>query len=177
MHLKISSVKWQPFCPGGDELTHWGWVTNICVGNLTIIGSDNGLLPGRRQAIIWTNAGILLIGPLGTNFSGLLIEIQTFSFKKKHLKVSSAKLRPFCLGLNVLTRHRHQVMEWYIRHLCQERLHCWLTGTEDKKIRWIVVCILNISKPFSFYMIYRNGTYKAYNETHHSMKYWIKYQC
>ena len=31
---------------------------------LTITGSDNGLSPGRRQAIIWTNDGILLIGPL-----------------------------------------------------------------------------------------------------------------
>ena len=27
----------------------------------TIIGSDNGLSPDRRQAIIWTKAGILLI--------------------------------------------------------------------------------------------------------------------
>ena len=36
-------------------------VTHICVGNLTIIGSDNGLSPDRRQAIIWINAGILLI--------------------------------------------------------------------------------------------------------------------
>ena len=51
----------------------------ICVGKLTIIGSDNGLSPGRRQAIIWTNAGILLIRPLGTNFSEISIEIQTFS--------------------------------------------------------------------------------------------------
>ena len=41
--------------------------TNVCVSKLTNIGSDNGLLPGRRQAIICTNAGILLIGPLGTN--------------------------------------------------------------------------------------------------------------
>ena len=48
--------------------THWGRVTHICVGNLTIIGPDNGLSPGRRQAITWTNAGILLIGPLGTNW-------------------------------------------------------------------------------------------------------------
>ena len=56
-------------------LTHWGRVTHICVGNLTIIGSDNGLSPGRRQAIIWTNAGILLIGPLRANFSEILIEI------------------------------------------------------------------------------------------------------
>ena len=50
-------------------LTHWGRVTHICVGNLNIIGPDNGFSPGRHQAIIWTNAGILLIGPWGTNFS------------------------------------------------------------------------------------------------------------
>ena len=84
--------------------THWGRVTHICVGKLTIIGSDDGLSPGRRQAIIWTNAGILLIGPLGTNFNETLIEIHTFSFKKIHLKMSSGKWRPFCLGLNVLKK-------------------------------------------------------------------------
>ena len=67
-------------------LTHWGRVTHICIGNLTIIGSDNGLSPGRRQAITWINVGILLIGPLGTNFSEMLIEIHTFSFKKMQLK-------------------------------------------------------------------------------------------
>ena len=77
-------------------------MTHICVSRLTIIGSDNGLPPDRRQAIIWTNAGILLIGPLGANFSEILIEILIFSFKKMRLKVSSAKRRPFCLGLNVL---------------------------------------------------------------------------
>ena len=84
-------------------LTHWGRVTHICVGNLTIIGSDNGLSHGRCQAITWTNVGILLIGPLGTNFSEMLIGIHTFLFKKIHLKMSSGKWRPFCLGLNVLT--------------------------------------------------------------------------
>ena len=89
------------------HLTHWGRVTHICVSKLTIIGSDNGLLPGRRQAIIWTNAGILLIGPLGTNFSGILIRIQRFSFMKMHLKMASAKWRPFCLGLNVLRPQSH----------------------------------------------------------------------
>ena len=78
-------------------------MTHILVGKLTIIGSNNGLSPGRRQAIIWTNDGILLIGPLGTNFNEILIGIQTFSFKKMHLKVSSAKWRSCCLGLNVLT--------------------------------------------------------------------------
>ena len=40
--------------------------------------------------------------PLGTNFSEILIEIQTFSLKKIHLKMSSAKSCSFRLGLNVL---------------------------------------------------------------------------
>ena len=81
-------------------------MTHICVSKITVIGSDNGSSPGRRQAIIWTSVGILLIGPLGTNFSEILIEIYTFSFKKMHLKMSSGKWRPFCLGLNVL-KERH----------------------------------------------------------------------
>ena len=82
-------AKCRQFGLGLSVLTHWGRVTHICVGNLAIIGSDNGLSPGRRQAIIWTSAGILLIRPLGTNFSELLIGIQTFSFRKMHLKMSS----------------------------------------------------------------------------------------
>ena len=69
--------------------------------NYTIIGSDNGSSPGRRRAIIWTNDGLLLTGPLGANFSDSLIAIHTFSFRKMHLNVF-AKWQPFCLGLNVL---------------------------------------------------------------------------
>ena len=69
-------------------LTHRGRVTHLCVGELTIIGSDNGLSPGRHQTIIWTNAGILLI--------------ETFSEKKIHLKMSSGRCRPSCISLNVL---------------------------------------------------------------------------
>ena len=84
-------------------LTHWGRLTNICVGKLIIIDSNNGLSPERRQAIIWTIAGILLIGALGTNFSDIISEIQTFSLKKMRLRMSSAKWRRFCLGLNVLS--------------------------------------------------------------------------
>ena len=86
-------------------LTHWGRVTHICVGKLTVIGSDNGLSPGRRQAIIWTNAVILLIGPLGTKLSEISIKIKTFSLKKIRLKLSSAKCCSFRLGLNVLTHY------------------------------------------------------------------------
>ena len=66
------------------------------------IGSDNGLAPTKRQAIIWTNAEILLIWTLGTNFSNILSEIHTFSLTKMHSKLSSAKWQQFCLDLNVL---------------------------------------------------------------------------
>ena len=86
-------------------LTHWGRVTLICVGKLTIIGSDNSLSSGRRQAILWTNTWILLIGTLGTNFIEILTEIHIFSFKKMRFKMSSGKLRPLCLGRNVLSAH------------------------------------------------------------------------
>ena len=96
-------IKWHVI--GQDlisPLTHWRRVRHICVNKLTIIGSDNGLSPGRRQAIIWTNAGILLIRNLGTNFSEIIGEIHSFSFSKLHLKMSSAKWHLFGLGLNEL---------------------------------------------------------------------------
>ena len=96
----ITVLVWFPFTQ--YLLTHWGRVTHICVSKPTIIGSDNGLSPGWRQAIIWTNAAILLIGSLGTNFRDILIDILAFSFKRMHLKISSVKWQPFCLGLNVL---------------------------------------------------------------------------
>ena len=90
------------WCHTSITWTHWGRVTHICVSKQTIIGSDNSLSPGRCQAIIWTNDGILLIGTLRTNFSEILIECLSFSFKKMHMKMSSGKWRPSCLGLNVL---------------------------------------------------------------------------
>ena len=85
-------------------LTHRGWATHICISNLTIIGSDNGLSPGQCQAIFWTNAGILLIWPLGTNFGEMIIEIHAFSFKKMYLTMSSVKRWPFCPSLNQLNQ-------------------------------------------------------------------------
>ena len=56
-------------------LTQWGRVKHICVGKLTIIGSDNCLTPGCYQAINWRKAGKLSIGPPGTNFSEISIGI------------------------------------------------------------------------------------------------------
>ena len=54
-------------------LTHWGRVTHICVSKLTIIGSDNGLSPGRRQAIIlnqcWYIVNWVLRNKLQWNFN------------------------------------------------------------------------------------------------------------
>ena len=64
---------------------------HICVANLTIIGVDNGLSSGRRQAIIWTKSAIFLIWTLGTNLSEILIKTITFSFKKMSLNVLFAK--------------------------------------------------------------------------------------
>ena len=109
-------------------LTHWGRVTHICVSKLTTISSDNGLSPGRRQAIIWTNAGILLIGRLGTNFSEILIVIHTFSFKKMHLKMSSVKWRAFRLGLNVLSLMNLQT-EYHIGVHNTWWILCWYYPT------------------------------------------------
>ena len=107
-------------------LTHWGRATHICVSDLTSIGSDNDLSPGRRQAIIRTNAGILLIRPLGTNFSEFLVEILIFSFKKMHLKVSSAKRWPFCLGLNELNAKIFKI--WLFKFLQNLVLSNWSVG-------------------------------------------------
>ena len=90
------------YIPGANELTHWGQVTDICINKQTIIGLDNSLSSGRRQAFIWTNAMTLLIGTLRSIFSEILIEIHTFSVKKMHLKMSSGKWQPFCLRPNVL---------------------------------------------------------------------------
>ena len=69
-------------------------LTYICINKLTIIGLDNGLSPNQLQVIIWTNTGILLIGPLGINCSEILIEIHTFSYIRMHLKMY-AKWQPF----------------------------------------------------------------------------------
>ena len=120
------------------HLTHWGRVTHICVSKLAIIVPDNGLSPDRRQAIIWTNGGILLIRTSGTNFSEIVSEIHIFSFTKMHLKMSSAKWQPFCLGLNVLKvlelcwalsiDGRRWYIDWSHHFLTREHIAKWFTS-------------------------------------------------
>ena len=63
--------------------------------NQVSLGLDNGLLPVRYQAITWTNADLLSIAHLRTKFSENWIETENFSFIKMHLKMPSAKWRPF----------------------------------------------------------------------------------
>ena len=96
--------------------------------NHAIIGSENGLLLDRHQAIIWTNVGKLLIGLIWTNFSKIIIEIYKFLLNKMHLIMSSGKWQPFRLALNVLIKvpstPYHYFMHgsiWYIDGLVQEK--------------------------------------------------------
>ena len=123
-------------------------MTHVCVSKLTIIGSDNGLSPDRRQAIIWTNAGILLIGPMGTNVSETLIEIHTFSFKKMHLKMSSGKWRPFCLGLNVLTLNMRGPSYLGLTRSISWLLMPWLLTSPGHQQPWYWLC--KICKSWSY---------------------------
>ena len=120
-------------------------MTHIYVCKLTIIGSDNGLSPERRQAIIWTNAGILLIWTIGNKLQWNFDRNSKISLKKRHLKMSSAKWRLFCLGLNVLSyrndnqptwtashhrqitdRHRPGCLQWYRLIHCIPTVSSWI---------------------------------------------------
>ena len=55
-------------------------MTHILYSELTSMGSDNSLAPGRRQAIIWIIAKILSIRTI----SGILSEIHISLFNKMH---------------------------------------------------------------------------------------------
>ena len=159
LHLncwQISLEKWPPVSVdhkrelGSHEkswrLTYWGQLMHIYVSRITNIGSDNGLSPGRRQAIIWTNVGILLIRTLRTNFSEILSAIHTFSFKKMHLKMSSAKWRPFCLCLIVLKDQCVVTMEavmWALLALS----HISSPGNSAVNVTWIYLLHVMLAQP------------------------------
>ena len=100
-----------------NGLTHWGRVTHICVSKLTIIGSDNGLSPGRRQAIIWTNAWILLIWTLGTNFSEIIsniscIFIQENAFENVIWKKAAILSGPQCVKTELGLPQDNEMKVW-----------------------------------------------------------------
>ena len=87
-------------------------MTHICIGNLTSIGSDNGLSPGRRQAIIWTNAGILLIGLLGTNFSEIFNRSSNIFFQENAFENVVWNIAA------ILSRPQWVKPEWLTWHCC-----------------------------------------------------------
>ena len=141
-HTDMIMASLKRFC-----LTLWGSVTHVCISKLTIIGSDNGVPPGGSQVIIWTTDETLLIETLGTNFSEILNEIHTFSFKKIHSKMSPVKWRPFCLGVNVFRSSQSpcnhcDVMTWgrfpyywpLMRGIYQKSLHKRANGPDLKNI-------------------------------------------
>ena len=90
-------------------------MTLICVSKLTIIiiVSNNGLSTGRRQATIWTNAGLLLIGQLGTNFMEILIEISIFSLKKCIWKCRQEMCAQFVSDVMMILWHWYQSVTIY----------------------------------------------------------------
>ena len=71
-----------PITPGAAYMHQWTGSSLVQVS----------LSPVRHQAIAWTNAEVLWIGLLGTNFSEIWIGIPSYSFKKMHLKMSSANI-------------------------------------------------------------------------------------
>ena len=74
---------------------------HICVSKLAIISSDNGLSPGRRHYLNqWWN---IVNSKLRNKLQWNLKRNSYIFIKKMHLKMSSGKSLPFCLGLNVLT--------------------------------------------------------------------------
>ena len=129
-------------------------MTHVCVGDLTIIVSDNGFSPDRRQAIICTNARMLSIGPLRTNFSEILFETLAFSIQENAFEsVVSEKVvflsRPQCVtGYDTITacdiplqwlRHDNQAIiesNWHrlISHRVAYDVNKW-------PILWLFQCI------------------------------------
>ena len=123
-------------------------MTHISVWKLTSIG--------RRQAIIWTNAAILLIRTIGTTFSEILSEIHKFSFRNMHFNISSAKWRQFCLGpaqcvktyvLSVITSFCvHVLVNRYMLSI-QDRIQV-LSQHLEAETRWPPFCIRHFQTNF-----------------------------
>ena len=134
------------FFPHGSSSTHWGRVTHIYVSKIIIIGSDNGLLLGRRQAIIWTNAEILLIGPLGINFSDILIEInilfiQGNAFENVVYKKASISSQPQWVNNNLAPGSGLALNRWLVT--------IW---TNDGPVYWHICVTRQYSTYASFYI-------------------------
>ena len=106
----------------------------------------NGLSSEWCQAIVGTNAVILLIRTLRTNFNEILSKLYTFSVKKMHLKMSSEKWRPFCLGLDVSllslannAKYSRSLLSLCNRNYMFSVIQCEMMNQKQKKCRktWV----------------------------------------
>ena len=141
------------------------------ISKLTIIGSDNGLSPHRCQAIIWTNDRLLSIGTIGTNLNEILIAIQTFSFKKMYLNMTSGKCRPSCLGLNALIWARPQCLNmsmsgggnWILINLMTalnyQDKHNWIPHDLLYKRQHFRMCTIYWHIPETAYLMFKTNGY------------------
>ena len=167
----------------------------MCVSKLTIIGSDNGLSPGWRQAIIWTNDEILLIRTLQTDFSDILSEIHAFSCKKMTLKMSSVKWLQYCFGLNVLNKqflrqvgrsaaywslcywyiHNLIVLQWYCSMLLRNCIHfaamCYFTLHKTMLIIIYFIASLEYHFPISIPWLSNENTNSTFKSSPPSAAY------
>ena len=114
-------------------------MTHICVSKLTIIGSDKGLPPDRSQAIIRTNAGILLIGPLGINIcetsSKCIQFIQENAFEIVVQKLAAILSWPQCvkqIPMAVILYKKHRMINFY---------KSW---NDIFQIHWMIFAILKV---------------------------------
>ena len=120
-------------------------MTHIYVGKPTIIGSDNGFSPERHQDIIWTNDVILLIGPLGTKCSEILIEIQTIfidenTFENVACEMLFISSRPQCV--NILYTKLYVVPVMYRPFGCV----LYAYNRSDNQMSNIIVTMIFISR-------------------------------
>ena len=142
---KVREMHWVAECKSG--LTHWGRVTHICVGKLTIIGSNNGLLPERRQAIIWTNAGILLIGLQWNINRNSNIFIEENTFENVVCEMLFISYRPQCVNpiTDALAIDIHKTC-WCVgptAGICWPRSICCLMVSlawSLTKLQWVSTC-------------------------------------
>ena len=110
---------------------NWGRVTHICVSKLCHHLSRRWLVACSAPSHHLGQSWLIVNWILCINFSEILIERQTFSLKKTYLKISSAKWRPSCLGLNVLTLRQiwptHQTFQHVTWGQSVYFLRWWLT--------------------------------------------------
>ena len=101
---------WVPFSNNASALTHWGRATHICVGKLTIIGSDNGLSPWPVPSDYLNQCWNIVHWTIGNKFQcnvnrNWYIFIKENPFENVVWKMSAILSRPQCVKTFHFTGH------------------------------------------------------------------------